>query len=231
MGTPDGYTGMVSAAGTWAPGTDGTEIRPGGAFDSYENCSAIFFLSRIFFHPSCWFTTDTYTSDFFECGTKGLCYYTSMALRGAEMEAGIVLGCILLSHIVVLSVCMFRLHKLAKARIAGYEPTQDKSVYEKTGRNEALVGAWCVVVVTWATALLIVNRGRGQMIGSVVAMVSVFSLVVVLAVAAKMTKEKRAAKKEAPPKLANATEGSGATGIVQGVPPSQDYGTDASSKC
>lgn len=225
MGAEEEYIPM-SPADSWDYGIDGGEIVAGDKYDTTEDCSAIGFFARMFFHPGCWFTSVTYMAHMATCGTKGLCALAG-EVRGAEMQAGIVLGCVLLSHLILLVVCLVRINRLTKARLAGYAPTEDKGLYLSDGKGELLSAVYASIVVAWAVILLIVNRGRGQLVGSVVAMCSIASLIVMSLMAVKHLKEKPARlqkEKQSPPVSGRSPGASDQKKLMK--QPDFDYGTD-----
>jgi hypothetical protein len=169
---------------TWAYGLDGAEVAKGDKWDADEDCDNLSALSVALFHPSCWFTSASYLSHLFTCRSRGICYLAAMELRGAEIQAGIVLGSILLVHLIGLSVCLIRLNLMRK----GYEPSPDKSVYSISARREGVGAVYAFGVCLWCVGLLVANHGRGQLVGSVLVMLSIAALVVTAVAAFRYVK-------------------------------------------
>ena len=150
-------------------------------WDSRWDCDKMGFTTALLSQPACWFGPKKWAS----CGTKGLCALTGVSLNGSELQAGFVLGFILLVHLILLSVCLVRLAKVTGARFSGYTPQFDKSIYQVSGRREACVALYALVVTLWCLILGILNRGHGQFVGSMVALMLLALLMFLTVLATK----------------------------------------------
>lgn len=169
-------------------------------WDAYEDCSNLSFLSRFLFHPSCWFPSDSTLANYIGCKDRGLCSVTGSEQRGSELQAGIVLGCILLAHAFLLSASASRARKAVLQLQSGYEQPEISESDKKENKQVVGISVYAATVCLWCVVLIFANRGRGQLVGSVASMLAVSGLLLTAFMATKYINEPTKDPKSPPPK-------------------------------